>query len=408
MSIQIKRGMKKDLPQLKDGELAFCKDTKELYVGNNGNENVNIVSDVSIANTSEELINENVVSFKVGTSNVTGVDLTNQMEQSLVSLDNIEGKSVREEVNDDYKKIIKCITLGGLELKSLPKGTKDTYSNSIYTKRINRVYFKDLKWEYYADGLVSTKTTIYKAMIPDMSTCGDANSVTFNFNCSRYDVVSANAQWGKDEECMSMHPFNKGVYLRVSKSAIKSGSDISKFLGFHYIDYELENPIENLYELNFLCEPGDIIGLDNPVPFTCSHTVQLNTKAQVEETQKQIIQIKKSIWQKLKELTDVEMNFKENGYIKLPTALGGLILQWGKISFSGSGSSRDAWRDVTYPIPFKKQVYHHSATLYSTAWINCGTTGEGLTTLRVWAVGLESGSILSTEPLYFTWFAIGK
>lgn len=46
MSIQIKRGMKKDLPQLKDGELAFCRDTKELYVGNNGNENVNVTKKV--------------------------------------------------------------------------------------------------------------------------------------------------------------------------------------------------------------------------------------------------------------------------------------------------------------------------------------------------------------------------
>ena len=46
MSIQIKRGMKKDLPQLKDGELAFCKDTKELYVGNNGNENVSVTKEV--------------------------------------------------------------------------------------------------------------------------------------------------------------------------------------------------------------------------------------------------------------------------------------------------------------------------------------------------------------------------
>lgn len=46
MSIQIKRGMKKDLPQLKDGELAFCKDTKELYVGSNGNENVSVTKKI--------------------------------------------------------------------------------------------------------------------------------------------------------------------------------------------------------------------------------------------------------------------------------------------------------------------------------------------------------------------------
>lgn len=34
--IQIKRGSKANLPALSDGELAFCKDAGELYVGNSG------------------------------------------------------------------------------------------------------------------------------------------------------------------------------------------------------------------------------------------------------------------------------------------------------------------------------------------------------------------------------------
>ena len=35
--IRIKRGTKIDLPVLQDGELGYCRDTKELYIGNNGN-----------------------------------------------------------------------------------------------------------------------------------------------------------------------------------------------------------------------------------------------------------------------------------------------------------------------------------------------------------------------------------
>ena len=193
---------------------------------------------VNTPNISEELINENVTSFKVGTSNVTNVDLSNQMEQSLVTLNNIEGRSVREDVDDDYTKIINCITLGDLELKSLPNGTKDTYSNGVYTKKINRVYFKDLNWSHYSDGTTGTKTTIYKANIPNMSTCGDANSNNYNFICSRYDLVSANTQWVIDDECISMYPSNKGVYLRISKTSINNASAIIEYLGFHYIDYE--------------------------------------------------------------------------------------------------------------------------------------------------------------------------
>ena len=310
---------------------------------------------INTPNISEELINENVKSFKVGTSNVNGVDLTNQMEQSLVTLDNIEGRSVREDVDDDYTKIINCITLGDLELKSLPNGTKDTYSNGVYTKKINRVYFKDLNWSHFSDGATGTKTTIYKANIPNMTTCGDANSNNYNFICSRYDLVSANTQWVVDDEYMSMYPSNKGVYLRISKASIPNASDINQYLGFHYIDYELENPIEEVRELNFLCKPNDIIDTKSPVPFTCSHTVQLNTKSQVEETQKQIVKSNKSIWQKLKELTDVEMNLEQNGYIKLPTVLGGLILQWGKVK--GAFNDGLFGQDLNLPITFPNCVY---------------------------------------------------
>lgn len=310
---------------------------------------------VNTPNISEELINEDVTSFKVGTSNVNGVDLTNQMEQSLVTLDNIEGRSVREDVDDDYTKIINCVTLGDLELKSLPNGTKDTCSNGVYTKKINRVYFKDLNWSHFSDGATGTKTTIYKADIPNMATCGDASSNDYNFICSRYDLVSANTQWVIDDECMSMYPSNKGVYLRISKASIPNASAINQYLGFHYIDYELENPIEEVRELNFLCKPNDIIDTKSPIPFTCSHTVQLNTKAQVKETQKQIVKNNKSIWQRLKNLTDVEMNLEQNGYIKLPTVLGGLILQWGKVK--GAFNDGLFGQDLNLPITFPNCVY---------------------------------------------------
>ena len=65
MSIQIKRGAKKDLPQLKDGELAFCRDTKELYVGNNGNENVSVTKKVedrldAVGSQLEHMINDKI------------------------------------------------------------------------------------------------------------------------------------------------------------------------------------------------------------------------------------------------------------------------------------------------------------------------------------------------------------
>ena len=362
---------------------------------------------VNTPNISEELINENVTSFKVGTSNVTNVDLSNQMEQSLVTLDNIEGRSVREDVDDDYTKIINCITLGDLELKSLPNGTKDTYSNGVHTKKINRVYFKDLNWSHFSDGATGTKTTIYKADIPNMTTCGDASSNDYNFICSRYDLVSANTQWVTDDEYMSMCPLNKGVYLRVGKASIPNASAINEFLGFHYIDYELENPIEEMRELNFLCNSGDIIGAKNSVPFTCSHTVQLNTKAQVEEAQKQIVKSNKSIWQKFKELTDVKMKLENTGYIKLPTALGGLILQWGIISPTLSNYGSDTYID--FPVHFSNKVFNIQTSCSGKApgfaqevFVSAYNTNNYGTRILVKDKQHESPTI------YVSWFAIGK
>jgi hypothetical protein len=37
-TIQIKRGLKEDLPILADGEMGFCRDTKQVYIGD-GTEN---------------------------------------------------------------------------------------------------------------------------------------------------------------------------------------------------------------------------------------------------------------------------------------------------------------------------------------------------------------------------------
>ena len=97
MSIQIKRGMKKDLPQLKDGELAFCKDTKELYVGSNGNENVNVTD------KSSEIINE----FN---SKINGIEstLSSNVEQTGANKEYIESKKSAIQKAIDFVDSFKC------------------------------------------------------------------------------------------------------------------------------------------------------------------------------------------------------------------------------------------------------------------------------------------------------------
>ena len=364
---------------------------------------------VNTPNISEELINENVTSFKVGTSNVNGTDLTNQMEQSLVTLDNINGDSSYEPHN--FKTVTITDDSNTIELFGLPNGVCDKYINGIVHRNIGSINLSNIKKSDITrvESWDNTNTLMFLIKVPDVKLVtngSDINCISTHYKCvSDYEIVT------NDVVSFAVRLKAKEIMFRVSRgldTVDRLYDHLTQYEKNITIYYEKETPTEEYVQISYLCKPNDIIDTKSPIPFTCSHQVQFNTKAQVEETQKQIVKSNKSIWQKFKELTDVKMKLENNGYIKLPTAFGGLILQWGTTSFTASGSTRDAWRDIAYPIPFKTRVYHHSATLYSTAWINCGTTGEGLTTLRIWAVGLESGSVLGTEPLYFTWFAIGK
>lgn len=65
-SIQIKRGLKKNLPLLKDGQLAYCKDAKELWIGNDGtNEQICGSSSNNVAAEFIQLVSPNGTIFKV-------------------------------------------------------------------------------------------------------------------------------------------------------------------------------------------------------------------------------------------------------------------------------------------------------------------------------------------------------
>ena len=79
-SMQIKRGYKINLPLLKDGQLAYCKDAKELWIGNNGvNEQIMGNSSGNVTAEFIQLVSPNGTSFKLtindnGELNITKVD----------------------------------------------------------------------------------------------------------------------------------------------------------------------------------------------------------------------------------------------------------------------------------------------------------------------------------------------
>ena len=76
-SMQIKRGFKKNLPLLEDGQLAYCKDTKELFIGNDG-ENEQVVGSSSGNVTAEfiKLVAPNGTAYKLTVSDEGELKIT--------------------------------------------------------------------------------------------------------------------------------------------------------------------------------------------------------------------------------------------------------------------------------------------------------------------------------------------
>ena len=318
---------------------------------------------VNTPNISEELINENVASFKVGTSNVTNVDLTNQMEQSLVDITYIEGKTVKENSKLNSVKVV--FDSGEKELHSLQDRFYDEYKDGKLHKRVKKITPKDFEVIH-----------IHSGSEHSWNNNSDTYSFVFNFvggdcidesvlACSALDVISYSDLTNGTRTGIFLSREWAWIGFRVDNDTIGvSNSDIDSqklekaktwFFNSNIEIHYLVNETITDESITILANPNEEINVVSGIPTTIKHTVQLNTKAQVEETQKQIVKSNKSIWQRLKNLTDVEMKLEQNGYIKLPTVLGGLILQWGKVK--GAFNDGLFGQDLNLPITFPNCVY---------------------------------------------------
>ena len=318
---------------------------------------------INTPNISEELINENVTSFKVGTSNVNGVDLANQMEQSLVDITYIKGKTVKENSKLNSVKVV--FDSGEKELHSLQDRFYDEYKDGKLHKRVKKITPKDFEVIH-----------IHSGSEHSWNNNSDTYSFVFNFvggdcidesvlACSALDVISYSDLTNGTRTGIFLSREWAWIGFRVDNDTIGvSNSDIDSqklekaktwFFNSNIEIHYLVNEIITNESITILANPNEEINVVSGTPTTIKHTVQLNTKAQVEETQKQIVKSNKSIWQRLKNLTDVEMKLEQNGYIKLPTVLGGLILQWGKVK--GAFNDGLFGQDLNLPITFPNCVY---------------------------------------------------
>lgn len=90
-----------------------------------------------------------------------------------------------------------------------------------------------------------------------------------------------------------------------------------------------------------------------------------------------------------------------NGYIKMPSFLGGIIIQWGKQPAVQSGGAVN----ITFPIPFPANVFNVEATICNTngntTAMSAGVGAETLTGCSLFHNGTNAATAIM-------WLAIGK
>lgn len=99
------------------------------------------------------------------------------------------------------------------------------------------------------------------------------------------------------------------------------------------------------------------------------------------------------------------ISLSANGYIKLPSLLGGLIIQWGTQSYGGGGASANPLPAQTFPTPFLTAVFTMVASSNSVSTNMVWLAATSLTTSGFtlsFSTGGESANAFTAR-----WVAIG-
>lgn len=327
---------------------------------------------------------------------------------------NVNLREANKEVVYTNAKLIKVKDYwsGDLILRSLPNGVTDELRNGKPIKRIGKYTLTGYENWSLVD---STKpnTNGFLCNLPDAIPNPDKSRVCLQNN--KYPSVADSELYDSDKICMSMGGDSGQLVFRVGKGLDSVDSlkdhlrtnetDITVYYEItpRVYNVEVENKLDKV-ALGLIADSGDELILGSPVvPITSSHVVQLSTQAQIQELQDNVSRTNKSLGSKLKNLLNAKFHVEgDQWYLKLPTLLGGMLLQGGKVTIQANNVDY-VNKTVNFPLAYSKapSVFVNSR---SNAWIFGNATSIEEGSFKLYGIKPD-GSV--TQALDFNWFSIG-
>ena len=99
------------------------------------------------------------------------------------------------------------------------------------------------------------------------------------------------------------------------------------------------------------------------------------------------------------------VNLSANGYLKLPSFLGGLIFQWGSIV-----AGDDTYTPITFPIPFTGLLSINATPIYNGSNVSTSTVSAWVGDVSNTGVSIGLGYVNGTPGLFYGayWWAVGR
>ena len=263
---------------------------------------------------------------------------------------------------------VKEMVVPYIQLNSLPNGTKDEIKDGVHIKRISdTVRLDSLEWVASGTNTSTSQFRVYYTNslsdvawpIPERDGNANPNSILCNMLSCVCQNVALSATQTEPEYMIS------GITRNLDKPEIRVkvyGSDAPDLAAFKTwlasnnvtMQYELEDPICTDVNTTIKADKGDTVVINTCKPLDLTYDIQLNTRAQIEALQDDLVNLNASIssdLQNIRESIDYNIMNTINGTEQKTsyTLPGGLIIKAGLTLDCKSGEAIRIDYDTPFP-----------------------------------------------------------